>query len=124
MEKYDYLAAETDDVLTYIKDELDDDTKQALLDADEKTISDLNDRLWVEDSVTGNASGSYTFNTAKAEENLAGNLELLANALEDYGEQDKAFDFLRRPEMADVTIRCYLLSQAVDDAVEQFQDEN
>lgn len=123
MEKYDYLTEETNDVLTYIKDELDEDTKQALLDNDEEAISDLNDRLWVKDSITGNGSGSYTFNAVKAEENLAGNLDLLADALEAYGETSEAFDYLRSPENADVTIRCYLLSQAVDDAVEQFQDQ-
>ena len=40
----------------------------------------LNEVLFTEDSVTGNASGSYTFNTYEAEENICHNLDLLGEA--------------------------------------------
>lgn len=65
MEIYNYLKAETDDVIVYIKDN----------DIDPKTVDpdSLNDLLYDEDSVTGNGSGSYTFNTVQAEQNLVGN---------------------------------------------------
>lgn len=46
---------------------------------------DLNDTLFTYDSVTGNASGSYTFNTWTAEEYLCHNWELLAEALTEFG---------------------------------------
>lgn len=42
---------------------------------------ELNDTLFTCDSVTGNASGSYTFNAWTAEEYLCHNWELLGEAL-------------------------------------------
>lgn len=46
---------------------------------------DENDTLFACDSVTGNASGSYTFNTWTAEEYLCHNWELLGEALTEFG---------------------------------------
>lgn len=70
---------------------------------------DLNDTLFTCDSVTGNASGSYTFNTWTAEEYLCHNFELL----EDFGCD---MNYLGRgAEACDVTIRCYLLGQAINE---------
>ena len=43
--------------------------KEMYEDVDE-AYDQLFDDMWVNDSVTGNASGSYTFNTYKAEENI------------------------------------------------------
>lgn len=70
MTNYNYLEAVTSDVLDYIKEEINlDEWKGNREGLEEK----LNDELWTVDSVTGNASGSYTFNTWEAEENLAHN---------------------------------------------------
>lgn len=82
---------------------------------------DLNEKLFVEDSVTGNASGSYTFNTWKAEEYLCHNLDLLAEANEEFGGSS---DILSDgAEMCDVTIRCYLLGKAIENvAPDMWQD--
>lgn len=66
MEKYDYLAAVTADVANYIDENVDL--------SEYETADDLKDELkeclFTDDSVTGNASGSYTYNTYQAEENL------------------------------------------------------
>lgn len=70
--------------------------------------------LWVDDSVTGNGSGSYWFNREKAREALRGNEDLLVEAIEEFG--DNLEDYkkaLTESETADVYIRCYLLSQAI-----------
>ena len=71
MERYDYHEAVYDDVVDYIRENIDF--------ADYDTIEDLadhlNDELWISDSVTGNASGSYTFNAWLAEENVCHNLD-------------------------------------------------
>lgn len=73
----------------------------------------LSDDCFISDDVTGNASGSYTFNAHKAEENLAGNWELLADVLEEFG-YDNSVDVLRKgAEWCDVTIRCYFVGSAV-----------
>lgn len=119
MTNYNYLEAVTSDVLDYIKEEINlDEWKGNREGLEEK----LNDELWTVDSVTGNASGSYTFNTWEAEENLAHNWDLLAEALDEFG-QDGA-DVLRQgAEAMDVTIRCYLLGQAIAEALDELEEE-
>lgn len=119
MTNYNYLEAVTSDVLDYIKEEINlDEWKGNREGLEEK----LNDELWTVDSVTGNASGSYTFNTWEAEENLAHNWDLLAEALDEFG-QDRT-DVLRQgAESMDVTIRCYLLGQAIAEALDELEEE-
>ena len=117
MEKYDYLSAVESDVREYIENNVD---FHDYSDLDEMK-EDLNEKLFVEDSVTGNASGSYTFNTWKAEEYLCHNLDLLAEANEEFGGSS---DILSDgAEACDVTIRCYLLGQAIENvAPDMWQD--
>lgn len=82
----------------------------------------LNDALWIDDSVTGNASGSYFCNSYKAEEALAGNWGLAAEALEEFGYNNiNAFE--KGAEWIDCIIRCYLLSQCIADYIEQNEDD-
>lgn len=119
MTNYNYLEAVTSDVLDYIKEEINLDEWKGNRDGLEEK---LNDELWTVDSVTGNASGSYTFNTWEAEENLAHNWDLLAEALDEFG-QDRT-DVLRQgAETMDVTIRCYLLGQAIAEALDELEEE-
>ena len=117
MEKYDYLSAVESDVREYIENNV---NFHDYSDLDEMK-EDLNKKLFVEDSVTGNASGSYTFNTWKAEEYLCHNLDLLAEASEEFGGSS---DILSDgAEICDVTIRCYLLGQAIENvAPDMWQD--
>lgn len=119
MTNYNYLEAVTSDVLDYIKEEINlDEWKGNREGLGEK----LNDELWTVDSVTGNASGSYTFNTWEAEENLAHNWDLLAEALDEFGQDGT--DVLRQgAEAMDVTIRCYLLGQAIAEALDELEEE-
>lgn len=119
MTNYNYLEAVTSDVLDYIKEEINlDEWKGNREGLEEK----LNDKLWTVDSVTGNASGSYTFNTWEAEENLAHNWDLLAEALDEFGQDGT--DVLRQgAEAMDVTIRCYLLGQAIAEALDELEEE-
>lgn len=73
--------------------------------------------MWVDDSVTGNASGSYTFNTYKAEEYICHNLDLLEEAMSEFGCEDvNALE--KGAEWCDVTIRCYLLSDILMEVLE------
>ena len=117
MEKYDYLSAVESDVREYIENNV---NFHDYSDLDEMK-EDLNEKLFVEDSVTGNAIGSYTFNTWKAEEYLCHNLDLLAEANEEFGGSS---DILSDgAETCDVTIRCYLLGQAIENvAPDMWQD--
>lgn len=116
MEKYDYRVQVKSDIEDYIKDSVD----MSNYDSREEMEDDLNDKLFLADSVTGNASGSYTCNAWKAEENLCHNLDLLQDACESFG--DDSFDILEKgAEAADVTIRCYLVPQELSDVLDEME---
>ena len=87
----------------------------------------LNDDLWIDDSVTGNASGSYTFNSSRAAEYVqADGEEYLREAVEDFciDAGTVAEHFLRGDwEYFDVTIRCYLLAQAISAVLDEMEEE-
>ena len=134
MEKYNYFEAVKEDVKTWIIDhESDiaeryaDENSQWIRDDNRDEIeSDLNERLFIEDGVTGNASGSYTFNAWKAEENICHNLDLLGEAVAEFG-CDNSYIMDNGAEACDVTIRCYLLPSAISavlDDIEEEADEN
>ena len=106
--KYNYYEAVKNDALEYIKEN----------NLQDKSQDELYDELFLADSVTGNASGSYYCNTYKAEEALAHNTDLLIEALNEFGGDFN--DALERgAEYCDVTIRCYLLGQVLADVLEE-----
>lgn len=110
MEKYNYLENLKEDIKTYIKE-------NDITNLDEDS---LYDDMFINDSITGNASGSYYCNAWKAEEALAHNLDLLQEACEMFGSTPE----LNNPEACDVTIRCYLLEQALHEVIEEMEEEN
>lgn len=115
---YDYREAVKEDVLEYINDEINFEEFDTLEELEEH----LNEVLFTEDSVTGNASGSYTFSTYKAEENICHNMDLLQEALSELGDTEAlVMDF--DAEKADVTIRCYLLGECIAAALEEIEDD-
>ena len=117
MTQYNYYEAVKSDVLDYISNEINYSDYENLDELNEY----LNETLWVEDSVTGNTSGSYTFNAYEAEENLCHNMDLLQEALNEFGYDT---EYLKNgPEACDVTIRCYLLSQAITESLEEIEDD-
>lgn len=114
---YDYLENVKNDVreaieYNYSKEDLRNP------DIEEKIYDDL----WVNDSVTGNASGSYTCNAYQAEEYLCHNWDLLVEALETFGD-DVGNAIKSGAEYCDVTIRCYLLSQAISEVLEELNED-
>lgn len=113
---YDYREAIRNDIREYINDEI---TLTDYADRDELEEY-LQDELWTVDSVTGNASGSYTFSTWKAEEYLCHNLDLLREALDEFG--GDALKMLESPESADVTIRCYLLAECIVAVLDEMEE--
>jgi hypothetical protein len=86
--------------------------------------SQLNDDLWIDDSVTGNASGSYYCNRYKAMEAVTDNMELLQEAADEFGADydDIGCKFLNGDwEAFDVTIRCYLLSSIISEVLDDME---
>lgn len=126
---YDYREAMREDVREWIDDNFD-----YIMDRVEtldryETFDYLYEQMWVADSVTGNASGSYTFNTYKAREYVTENMELLMQAMSEFGYEAKELGerFANEEwEYFDVTIRCYLLSEILgeqmDDIMRDIKD--
>ena len=114
---YNYLEELKSDVKNYINEVASD--YMDCEDMDELRDS-LYDNLWDEDSVTGNGSGSYTFNREKAKEYASDNMDLMVEAYKDLDSIESLVDDLEALdfETIDVTIRCYLLSQALDEVLE------
>ena len=122
--KYDYLKNVREDVLNYIKENYEKEDFANL------EYNELYDEMWIADSVTGNASGSYTCNTWEAEKNICHNMDLLIDALEEFGYLtiDGLNEVIRKirsngAEWADVTIRCYLLGQALQEVLDELRGE-
>lgn len=117
-----YLEEVTEDVKNYIENEIDlDDYRDEDGEIDRDELEEyLNDTLWIEDSVTGNASGSYTFNSARAKENVFADLDSVKEAFEEFGEKDRFADlfFNEEWETIDVITRCALLGQAIGEALD------
>ena len=119
--EYNYMESVKADVKDYILENIDFSD----FSGREELESKLNDDLWTEDSVTGNASGSYTFNTYKAEENLAHNWDLLCECAREFGEEPViSEDYKHGAEFWDVSIRCYLLSGAIAEVLDDMESNN
>lgn len=115
---YDYREAMTEDVKEWIKENID---LTEWTEDREGLEQQLNDDLWTEDSITGNASGSYYCNSYKAEESIAHNWNLLNEALDEFGQND--INVIKKgAEWADVTIRCYLLWSVISEVLDELEE--
>lgn len=121
MEKYDYYKNVREDVKQRLNEWLDFNRINDYSDIDE-VISAVYDDFFNSDSITGNGSGSYTFNSWAAEENLCHNMDLLKEALDELG--GELNDYIDSAEACDVTIRCYVLGQLVGEVVKEFVEEH
>lgn len=119
MGKYNYFKSVKEDVKNVVINEY--NYIEELTEDRDTFEQKLNDELWARDSVTGNGSGSYTFSTWKAEENLCHNLDLLQEALNEFG--CGLSDISNGAEYCDVTIRCYLLGQAISEVLDELEEE-
>lgn len=115
---YNYHANVKNDILSVIAD------RDIVVTAENKAdiFEALYDDLFIDDSVTGNGSGSYTFNAYEAEENICHNTDLLREACEEFGGNLGEW-FERGAEYCDVSIRCYLLSECLFSALEELAEE-
>ena len=121
---YNYLENVTNDAKAAILENMND-----WRFADREELEEIaNDNLWVDDSVTGNGSGSYTFNREAAKEYVTRSddgMDTLRDAVREFDCEHEAFTaFLEENwEYCDVTIRCYLLGQAISAAIDELEEE-
>ena len=121
--EYNYREAIKDDVLAYIREHYDD---ESLRDWNRYDFEqELNDALFTEDSVTGNASGSYTCNANQAKGYLLEDLDAeddIRNMIAEFGlDAETIAKHLFDWEYWDVSLRCYLLGECIGDALDELE---
>ena len=119
---YDYREAMTEDVKHWITNEVNlaDWTEDR-----EGLEQQLNDYLWTADSVTGNGSGSYTFNRVQASLYVLDNMDLLQEAIDEFATDPATVGdkFISEDwEWFDITIRCYLLGSIISDVLDELEE--
>ena len=120
MTTYDYCKAVYADVCLWIEWNMTEEELAERLADPESFREYLNDKLWIADEVTGNGSGSYTFCAWEAKEYICHNLDLACKAFQAFGCDGVPLD--KGAEYVDVTIRCYLLGNAIDRVVEELAE--
>jgi hypothetical protein len=118
---YNYYEAMKNDIKDYIESEI-EYTDFATLEELEETLQDT---LWTVDSVTGNGSGSYTFNRHEAKDYVTDNMKLCTEALREFcvDMETVAEKFLNEDwKYFDVTIRCYVLHACISDVMEEIEE--
>ena len=112
-----YLTETIDNVIEMVTD------NYSAFDFDGMTPESIKEKIyddaWGDDSVTGNASGSYYFSTEKSREAVETDRDTVEDALRDFCVE--ADEIGRRfldgdYEYFDVTARCYVLGEAVEEA--------
>ena len=121
MNMYNYLEAMKEDVKTAILDNYNLKDFESRDELEER----LNDDLWIDDSVTGNASGSYTCNAYRAAEYVQEDgEEYVRELISEFGlDAETVANHLFDYEYWDVSIRCYLLGQAISEALDDMSEE-
>lgn len=122
---YNYLEAMKEDVKEYVKNDA-ELTSEDLLYNRSNLEEKLHDDLCTCDSVTGNASGSYTFNREQAKAYVLDNMDLLQEMCSEFGTDVETIGqkFLNDEwEWMDVSIRCYLLGNAISEALDEIEEE-
>lgn len=120
MEKYDYHKAMIKDIKDYIKD----NPNAIYVDPrQEDEISNYwYDELWHEDCITGNGAQWYAPEN-ECEEFLTHNIDLALEACNEFGVDMKtlftAASSGNAARYIDCTIRCYLLGECLEQALEE-----
>lgn len=115
---YDYYKAVKDDVLNYIKEEV---------DMNGMDLDELKERLWEDlrnnDSVTGNPSGSYTFCQCEAQKYVEENKDLVREMCGEFDSWERIANWWLTDdyELIDVYLRLYVLGNAIEMAVEELE---
>ena len=104
------------------REEIKKDIVEALkTDYESREFEELYDKMWVDDSITGNGSGSYTFDRELAKKYVLDNMEVAVDAFDDFSDHARFTDWLhnRDYESIDVTIRCYLLGECLQEVLDE-----
>lgn len=119
MQIYDYRQHVAEDIAEYLQDNYPQINKDTIRNISFDEFYDvLYDRLINVDYITGNGSGSYTFNTVQAEQNLVGNWNLLEEAVAELAPHANILS--KGAEWCDVLLRIWVLSSSLRAVYEGF----
>jgi hypothetical protein len=119
-----YLKETIENVIEMVKD------NYTAMDFDCMTPDAVKEKIyddaWIDDAVTGNGSGSYYFNNSASRDAVEADRDTVEEALREFcveaGEIGRRFldgDY----EYFDVTARCYVLGEAVEEAYDKLDSE-
>ena len=127
MEKYNYYVAVTEDVKDWIVNNTDLTEEGNSVIYDDNISDWIYDEVFSEDCVTGN--GPYGYDTEeKCSEYLSNNFYLIYEAMREYCLDDDNNFILHHYEMKDLArffdsvIRCYILPQCVEKAINELKE--
>lgn len=121
-----YLEQIKEDIMNAIKENFTDEEIREKMQDRDSFEEELDELLWIDDSVTGNGSGSYTFNREKAKEYVLADFDTVREALEEFCVEAKtiAEKFLDEYwEYFDVTARCYVLDMGISEVLDEIETE-
>jgi hypothetical protein len=121
---FNYNEAVKADVLEYIRNNYTAEELAEKMEDKDEFAEELNDTLWIEDSVTGNGSGSYTFSRAAAKDYVTEDPDTVLEAVREFCSGMDSAELLQKFlcedwEYFDVTARCYCLNGAIYEALEE-----
>jgi hypothetical protein len=122
--KMTYLEQIKEDIRNYIEENY--TTKEISEKMEDRVEFEetLNDELWIDDAVTGNGSGSYTFDRSKAQAFVLADIETVQEALREFcvDADTIAKKFLESDwEYFDVTARCYVLGMGISEVLDEIE---
>ena len=120
MTKEDYIEELENDIKDAISIEFEESEIEEMSEDDFRNQIELLD-LYNRDDVTGNASGSYTFNAWQAEENICHMWDEIQDMLDDGFITIDSFQY--GAEGIDVALRCYFLNEALEIVINEMVDE-
>lgn len=118
MERFTYIESVKEAIKDYVRENCID------VSASDFDEHQLYDDLWISDSVTGNASGSYTFDRKQAREFVCADIETVIEALQEFETPaERVYNAFISGEFEylDVAARCYVLFVALSEAIKELK---
>jgi len=123
--KYDYRNAMANDIINYILYNCPEYLSE--INQPDELREKLWEELWAEDSITGNG-GNYYDTEEKCFEYISGDIDLVYEAAREFCIDDNINKIIERytnktlGRYLDCTTRCYILSSAIDLALERIKE--
>lgn len=120
MLKEDYIKELENDIREVISIEFEEDKLKEMSESDFREKIELLD-LYNRDDVTGNASGSYEFNSWQAEENICHMWDEIQAMIDDGFITIDSFQY--GAEGIDVALRCYFIDEALENVISEMESK-